>query len=417
MSSMSWVAGKSSDELIPMLKNAYSALKDKERDLVLAAEIGKSLLENNLRLKSSYEHLLHRTLSSVSSPSTEEEHLMPCRSTREAMTEVLEKKNAELNKCLETAMLEHERHGRTESKKQRKLETEINVLQRHLDTASHKIQELEEVNSRQAHRQKQKVETKAETIVSENNNVEGLLKRLHHLQTEHNEAQEAKAEVETELANTLKDLRTLKEQFEHFQFTQKDYETLKQAYERQFEHIEQLSKSLEEYRHTLQKLKSRGVPVSTASTSAPSFMKDSVRHTLLGELESEWLKTHEGSVKCPTAFDGTALKESSYLTYELRSLLSKTSGIDRHLLDEALSWIECLDVHDDDYPRESIYPDLSLMAPMEREQLKDKSFMGQMRRWMCALFHSLWRWCRFATVLTTAVLISVWNGPDKRVTY
>jgi len=31
MSSVSWMAEKSSNELIPMLKNAYSALKDKEK--------------------------------------------------------------------------------------------------------------------------------------------------------------------------------------------------------------------------------------------------------------------------------------------------------------------------------------------------------------------------------------------------
>lgn len=31
MSSVSWMAEKTSNELIPMLKNAYSALKDKEK--------------------------------------------------------------------------------------------------------------------------------------------------------------------------------------------------------------------------------------------------------------------------------------------------------------------------------------------------------------------------------------------------
>jgi hypothetical protein len=31
MSSVSWMAEKTSTELIPMLKNAYSALKDKEK--------------------------------------------------------------------------------------------------------------------------------------------------------------------------------------------------------------------------------------------------------------------------------------------------------------------------------------------------------------------------------------------------
>ncbi|RHZ72824.1 hypothetical protein Glove_238g8 [Diversispora epigaea] len=51
----SWNQNKSQAELTSLLKEAYNTIKDKERDLMLAAEIGKSLLENNIALKSQYE--------------------------------------------------------------------------------------------------------------------------------------------------------------------------------------------------------------------------------------------------------------------------------------------------------------------------------------------------------------------------
>jgi len=51
----SWNVSKSQAELTGMLKEAYNVIRERERDLTLAAEIGKSLLENNIALKAKYE--------------------------------------------------------------------------------------------------------------------------------------------------------------------------------------------------------------------------------------------------------------------------------------------------------------------------------------------------------------------------
>ena len=88
--------------------------------MILAAQIGKSLLDNNLALKTYYEDLLNQAQTAplptpsssacsvldekrtvvVDSAQEEDDnsdmHYVTSRSTREAMIEVLERKNAEL---------------------------------------------------------------------------------------------------------------------------------------------------------------------------------------------------------------------------------------------------------------------------------------------------------------------------------
>ncbi|RHZ79899.1 hypothetical protein Glove_140g53 [Diversispora epigaea] len=54
----SWNQNKSLAELASLLNEAYNTIKEKEKDLVLAAKIGKSLLENNIALRSQYEAIV-----------------------------------------------------------------------------------------------------------------------------------------------------------------------------------------------------------------------------------------------------------------------------------------------------------------------------------------------------------------------
>ncbi|KAI9274651.1 hypothetical protein BDA99DRAFT_545574 [Phascolomyces articulosus] len=565
MSSVSWMAEKSSTELIPMLKNAYSALKDKERDLMLAAEIGKSLLENNIRLKTSYEDLLQQTQKSYNSTaaplptpsssmpvdidsaletgSSDEEddyyhydddedddegemRFIPSHRTREAMIEVLERKNVELSKRLESAMAEKDDSQRNNSKKTRKLEQEIEALKSNLEIASTKIQELEEMNQRQHRlersksmqqllRQAAKQNANGDYLLPEEQQqeMEELLGKIDQLEVQNKTVSESKQELETKLADTLKDLRKLKEQFEQFQFTQSDYETLQEAYERQFRHIAELNESVEEHRGVLQKLKDRGINIHSArSTPTPSVCgsahnQPTFRNTLLGELETEWLKrnhsttTNNTSNKNMDAFSSSLLSpplsqhqpseqeqqqprlrhvssfnslsslnnvaqftEKALETFynaptaedALESVLSKASGIDKDLLDEALSFIsrledehdndKCLDLQEYDiqptnldyfsdeeeeedmdvstmelfdsqqqrYPTMDLYPTVNHQNDFQvaRVTQRPKTFLGRLRRLVHHFFRAVWRWCRFAMILTTAVLISVWRGPE-----
>lgn len=451
--------------------------------MVLAAELGKSLLEHNLRLKSSYDSLLHSstppvTPSSSTVPiqdeedsgidSNEEEHTMrfiPSRGTREAMIEVLERKNTELTGKLEIAMTEQDKLSLTNSKKTRQLENEINLLKGNLDIATSKIQELHDMNQRQ--KKVELYQNIASQHTEDENLVDELYSEIDKVQQEREQVTQSKIELEAKLATTLKDLGELKKQFEKFEFTQNDFGELQEAYERQFTHIDELKCSLEEHRSILQKLKERGVSIhSTRSTPAPScYGGDQFRkNTLLGELETEWLKSNKTSPVATNTSDKSEFLSTPLLTQHhmfqppflrdftekslaafynapsigLESVLSKATGIDQSLLDDALNFIneieaqhneeKCMalynnfqqdedfdfDIFNDQYPSSDLYP-----SPLNPEQMQIQRFVnepnsivGRLRNHVRKLFTLIWRWCRFTMVLTTALLISAWQGPD-----
>ncbi|KAI8366747.1 uncharacterized protein BYT42DRAFT_618252 [Radiomyces spectabilis] len=506
MSSVSWMAEKSSKELIPMLKNAYTALKNKERDLLLAAEIGKSLLENNIKLKTSYEDLLHQSGQSPIAPlptpssslgtstgtvlqgdsdsgiesshdSDPDDHdldegrgmrFIPSRSTREAMIEVLERKNAELTDKLQQTMHEQSTLDRANARKIRECEAEITMLKNDLDIAATKIAELEEMNRRQKQLEVDTKQTDVDDAV-----VNELLDKIHTLEHEKQAASHSKAVLEDKLAATLKDLCHLKQQVEDFQFTQKDHESLQEAYQRQFHHIAELNDSLEEHRIVLQKLRDRGIPLhSTRPSPAPSqYGEDdsspSIRPTLLAELENEWLKKNLKSSSSSSAASSApfsaswressenafsrfhTLKDLSRLTERslndiynfstdatLDFILSRTSGIDKEALDDAIRYVARMEdelMQDraeiglqkekgedpitfdifDGYPREGLYPELMPSDHQVECMVNEpRTFMARLRKILQHFFHQVWRWCRFAMILTAAIVISLWNGPD-----
>ncbi|OBZ84928.1 hypothetical protein A0J61_07020 [Choanephora cucurbitarum] len=403
MSSVTWMAEKTSTELIPLLKNAYSALKDKEKDLVLAAEIGKSLLEHNLRLKSSYDSLLQSTTppitpsTSLSHDEDEDMRFIPSRTTREAMIEVLEKKNAELSSKLEDALREQNQLKLGNTKQTRQLESEIDFLRSHLEIASTKIQELQEMNAKQ--RQSETTRAMQQQQQQQNDSLlDSLYSEMDTIKREKELVNQSKAELETKLANTLKDLTELKHQFEKFEFTQRDFEDLQEAYQRQFDHIEQLNHSLEEHRQLLQKLKETG-------HEEQGERVDGSKNTLLGELESEWVKSSLPMLSCPS----------------LESVLSRATGMDPQLLDDALAFVRQIEMeHEeekddfgvlhDPYPHSDLYPSLTQQVQCYVDE--PKTFVGRFRARIQQVFHLIWKWCRFTMVLTAALVINAWQGPD-----
>ncbi|KAI9490315.1 hypothetical protein BDB00DRAFT_837985 [Zychaea mexicana] len=334
MSSFSWVAEKSSAELTSLLKNAYSTLREKDRDLALAAEIGKSLLENNMCLKTRYENLLdqvNQCNQSLPSPSIDEGEahddkesrqqqqqqqcwdsahgsqdekdddaedydnamrLISNQNAREALIEALERKNAEMQMMLDNALNESSASTQANEKQMRKLNNEIELLQSNLDCAAQKIQELEE--ARNARQERAAALKRKDSSSSSSNDpydansaritplynmhdkenewgaAEELAEKMMHMQSENQGLAHAKKLIEDKLETALSDLDTMRQQFHQFQFTRDGYENLQEAYQRQFKHIEELTTSLEEHRTILSRLRDRGIGWSPKPSPSPS---------------------------------------------------------------------------------------------------------------------------------------------------
>jgi hypothetical protein len=445
---------------------------------VLAAEIGKSLLENNIQLKNKYETLLqqlHMYQNQFSEPSvapnptphtsdrppSDNDHCnrIPSKATRDAIIDVLETKNAELTSRLEASLEEAENLEKNNKKVTRKLETEIAALKEDLNIAAQKIQELEEMNQKAAEKQRRleyEAAERAESPSAESYALIGnMFEKVGKLEIENTSLQAAKLELEAKLSTTFRDLRLLKDQFESFQFTQDDYDSLQEAYHRQFKHIAELNESLEEHRSLLQKQRERGSSVQTPTPSlydGTSSKNPTVpKKSLLSELENVWFKdmsqksqkmsspSHASSIS--RMLDYAQATEDSLLSfynnpseYALGTILSGNGISDPSILDEAVDFINRLendllspmdtsvsDFDPADLPEYGLYPDCNdlveaiddnglvvILAPKQKTAIS-----GKMRRIIKSFFRTIWKWCRFAMILTAAVLINLWHGPKS----
>ncbi|KAI8876147.1 hypothetical protein K501DRAFT_337837 [Backusella circina FSU 941] len=299
-SSVSWNK-KSPSELIPMLKNAYKALKEKERDLKLAAEIGKSLLENNLALKTNYEDLLNtpyptpsnsyslikdvpevNTVASQEEDSESESGLryIPTR-TREALVEILEEKNAELSEQLELVLQAQTNLEKSHKRKACQLEKELEFLRSNLENATAKIQELEDLKSSSNTKNTSisntrsfidKLSLNKEEKLRENEDYLGRLQdQVDKLQQENQSLNHSKVEAEDKLNITLHDLCVLKEQYQGLEQKQNEYDSLKNAHKQQFHHSLELESNLEEHETILQKFSKRGTHFSPCFGTGVDF--------------------------------------------------------------------------------------------------------------------------------------------------
>lgn len=448
------------------------------------------MLENNIQLKSKYESLLqqlstYQNQTAVSEQSNaagkdsettdstsnhdEDLRIIPSKTTRDAIIDVLETKNAELLSKLEASLEEAENLEKNNKKVTRKLESEIAALKEDLNIAAQKIQELEEMNQQAAEKQRR---TEAEAQQSMNGPcaesyalIGNMFEKVGKLEIENTSLQASKMELEAKLSATFRDLRLLKDQFESFQFTQEDYDSLQEAYHRQFNHISELNESLEDHRSMLQKLRERGVHIGTsAQTPSPSLygvhdgQDDASLHkkSLLSELESEWFKDmSQKSQKASSAshtssisrmLDFAQATEDSLLSfynnpaeYALSTILSGNGITNPSILDEAVEFINRLEQHDGlddllspsdeslsdfdpaDLPDVGLYPDCHDLAEAIDDNglvvvlapKRQAAISGKMRRILRSFFRTIWKWCRFAMILTAAVLINLWHGPKS----
>lgn len=394
----------------------------KKKDLKLAAEIGKSLLENNMALKTNYDHLLS-SCSPYPTPSNSSSSLIKLETTtvaeedqendlkyvpsttREALVEMLEKKNEDLSRQLETVLSKQEKLDRSHTKKARQLESQVELLQSSLDHATTKIQEMEtmkrktltkdgsivldkarnelqqqEQQQEQGSQEEEKEEGDTYAILTVNSNTAvcagscaQLKLKMEQLKIENDHVNQAKAQIEKNLFETLHDMRLLKQKFEDLQFTTYDHEQLQKAFDAQQLHINELKNSLEEHRHALTKLRERGVYLSAEDDDdeeqeeEESRRADRMRNNLLTELENAWLKHQNpeaasyssssgssSSLPSPSLYSQDDCSTTSSILFQpfqviynqlpnvdtaLESILVKAGVVEKDALDDALSLI------------------------------------------------------------------------------
>lgn len=504
-----------------MLKNAYSSLKDKERgnvyysciymlvpnrqaDLKLAAEIGKSLLENNMALKTNYDHLLSsyataaapyptpshssNSLINLTEEDTEQDLKYVPSTTREALVEMLEKKNQDLSCQLETVLSKQEKLDRSHTRKARQLESQVELLQTSLDHATTKIHEMETTKRKTLTKDgitgnQQHDEATNNAILTVNSNTDTAAAagnggcagncadaklKMDQLKIENDHVNQAKAQIEKNLLDTLHDLRILKQQFEDFQLTKHDHEQLQKAFDAQHLHIGQLKQSLEEHRHVLTRLRERGVYLSAEedegedeALGATETSQDTViRNNLLTELENAWSKHQTPPTSLYSQEEGedddcsttssilfqpfqTIYNQLPNVDTALESILVKAGVVEKDALDDALSLIGRLEneydhekfllekrhlCYKDDYQCLDSLRDETISnsgssgsafaysLPVQTVAMGAKQsstgLTGFVENMVRSMIYMAWRWVRFTLIMTIAIFMSLKEGPS-----
>jgi len=317
----SWNVSKSPAELTALLKEAYGVIRERERDLLLAAEIGKSLLENNIALKSKYESEIvqlqnmqrSRVKPGIFSIQHTQQHtqLAPPSTALETFSEEpmefdesdteslygisssyepssgesllkrknhqlsnsglnykdlenlreLETRNQDLQQKLEEALKEHSESEKANRTKIRKLETDFQHVQESCVLATQKIEELEKVNDHLV--QKQKADfwnLKYNKKTNENDDyIEALLHKVQELEDQNTIIEKAKVEIERRLKRTTDELVIIKGQYDDSLEKLENYEYLQHVNRDQEKLIAELNENLEEQRALVVSYRNRGV--------------------------------------------------------------------------------------------------------------------------------------------------------------
>ncbi|CAG8537018.1 17933_t:CDS:2 [Cetraspora pellucida] len=306
---------KSHAELTASLKEAYNMTHCYHffstlicTDLTLAAEIGKSLLENNIALKAKYEEIvmeyqqlqrkerskatfaLHAEKPNVvpiappsnsvideSDPEDSDLEFRPLTSSFESSPQLydrpdklrnrkrsdqpvsykdlenikeLERTNQLLQSQLDDLMKEHNDSDRTNKTKIRKLEADLQHYQEIYTSATHQLEVLEQENERLQKKQKSEFWTIKYNKKTSNDDdiIETLLAKVSELESQNNAIERTKTEIEKRLQRAVRDLEALQEQYNDISEQSKDYELLKVAHREQELLINELNESLEEQR-------------------------------------------------------------------------------------------------------------------------------------------------------------------------
>ncbi|KAG2236925.1 hypothetical protein BDF21DRAFT_489933 [Thamnidium elegans] len=246
-SSYAWVTERSPYELKSIFKTTFNSLLEKEKDLKLAAEVGKTLLENNAVLEQKYNNLQDEF--NVHQQESNEIYKHKLQDNQHTIHH-LETQNAELLKKYEATLDSKEKISRQNVTSQQKLTVQVNELYQSLEQAYEKIQQYEDYRQDYV----KKMIVKEIDIVSNEDTTSDyneLSNKIEHMMGQNQQLFKAKDNIQNQFHDTIIELKELQSQFTHVQQTKDQIAQLEDRFRYQESHIHQLTGLIEEYRLNL----------------------------------------------------------------------------------------------------------------------------------------------------------------------
>jgi hypothetical protein len=246
----------------------------------LAAEIGKSLLENNTTLEHKYQTLQSEFHTHQQETNRHYQHKL---TSNEIAIVTLETQNAELVKNYEATLESKEKISRQNINSQQKLTAQVNELYQSLEKAYEKIQEHE--TYRQEHLKKMILKENSLSTASlpqktahYNDEVAELSNQIEQMMNQNQQLLKAKEQIQHQLQGALLQLSHLQSQFSQVQQTKEQFDLLENKFHYQENHIQQLTCMIEEYRSNLS---------SDCPHQIPNLISDSTGHSSFSSSDEE----------------------------------------------------------------------------------------------------------------------------------
>ncbi|KAI7851662.1 hypothetical protein BDC45DRAFT_559298 [Circinella umbellata] len=291
----------SPEKLASLLKNTYATLRSKERDLKLAAELGRSLLDNNLELKAKHDSLLQqqkqhqqrwrqpqqqrsgnknlerimipstsiltrsrnanenasRWLERVDSPgglsdtnsNSSTMRLIPQQQAHDAIVQMLTEKNKAMEASLENTLADLNKAKLAGNERVEMLQNKVNNLQQRLDHAGTTIEVIEK------QRREENNNNHRRLSISEDNDIANtdaeLIAQINKLKTENQRLLEAKLTAQRKLDEATQNLNQWQHQVQDYEAMNNEYKQQQIACQQQANEISLLTGAVEDYRSQL----------------------------------------------------------------------------------------------------------------------------------------------------------------------
>lgn len=371
-------------------------------ELKVVTEIGRTLLENNLELQKKRQMLLERNqqrekhlsttqpvitpstsiLTRTASNNTEAERILqqhmesdeqPAmkfisrQQADEAIMDMLRQKNHEVQTMIDATLAQQSQAAADHATKVQQLESRIKELQEALHKAAETIDALE--RARQGPYRHRSHTCEAEE--DDHNRLLLLKQRLQSLEAENQRLVRARNSVETELSHAVENLKRLQQRKPSLKTMRERYEQQKEAAAASYDNHP--AKIVQGYRNELSRL--HDCQQQTLYRHPTNLLEACKRDvTQAGPSPRNSFKKHD---------DGPGSVSKDH--HHWRSVLGPRDR--SHVIDSSVTYFR---------PK-----------PWESDAQRSMS------RGPSSVFQIIARWCRFSVVLTLAILINLWNGPDR----